>query len=126
MQEEENENEELDAENQEGKLAWRGGRAEEATYEAGDADDTAAAAAASAQAAAQAGDPVVSTSTPLRCWPFPSLVFKICHALYPPCVGGISRNFAFEDRLEQVLPRIVVLAAPLRARSSEYSRSLCA
>lgn len=58
-QEEENENDEMDAENQEGKLAWRGGRAEEATYEAEDGDDAAAAAAARAQAALQAGDPVV-------------------------------------------------------------------
>ena len=46
-QEEEDENEEAEAENQEGKLAWAGGRREEATYEAGDAEDSAIAAAAS-------------------------------------------------------------------------------
>lgn len=59
-QEEENENAELEAENQEGKLAWQGGRTEEATYEAGDNEDAAAAAAARAQAARQAGDVMVT------------------------------------------------------------------
>ncbi|CAL8467924.1 g7462 [Coccomyxa elongata] len=54
---EENENEELDAENVEGKLAWQGGRTEEATYEEGDAEDAAISAAARAQAAKEAGDP---------------------------------------------------------------------
>ena len=55
-QDDENENEELDEENVEGKLAWQGGRTEEATYEAGDAEDKAASAAAQAQAARQAGE----------------------------------------------------------------------
>ncbi|KAK9909518.1 hypothetical protein WJX75_003467 [Coccomyxa subellipsoidea] len=54
--EDENENAELDEENVEGKLAWQGGRSEEATYEAGDAEDVAASAAAQAQAARQAGE----------------------------------------------------------------------
>ena len=53
-QEEEDENAEVDGENQEGKLAWAGGRKEEATYEAGDAEDKAIAAAA--QKAAQQQD----------------------------------------------------------------------
>ena len=44
----------MDNENQEGKLAWAGGRKEEATYEAGDAEDKAIAAAA--QKAAQQED----------------------------------------------------------------------
>jgi hypothetical protein len=47
----------------EGKLAWQGGRSEEATYEAGDAEDVAASAAAQAQAARQAGEVEVS----MRC-----------------------------------------------------------
>jgi hypothetical protein len=67
LQEEENENDEVDNENQEGKLAWRGGRAEEATYEAGDAEDKAAAAAAREQAALQAGEPMVRPPWPLLC-----------------------------------------------------------
>ena len=52
----------MDGENQEGKLAWAGGRKEEATYEAGDAEDKAIAAAA--QQAAQQEDlgPDVSAS----------------------------------------------------------------
>lgn len=49
----------------EGKLAWQGGRSEEATYEAGDAEDVAASAAAQAQAARQAGEVEVS----MRCRP---------------------------------------------------------
>ncbi len=63
-QDEENENEELDAENVEGKLAWQGGRAEEATYEEGDAEDAALSAAARAQAAKEAGDPEVRQYLP--------------------------------------------------------------
>ena len=59
-QEEEDENAEAEAENQEGKLAWAGGRREEATYEAGDAEDTAIAAAA--QRAAQQQDDVPDVS----------------------------------------------------------------
>ena len=61
VQEEENENEEAEAENQEGKLAWAGGRKEEATYEAGDAEDTAIAAAAQQAAQQQDLGPEVST-----------------------------------------------------------------
>ena len=65
-QEEEDENAEVDGENQEGKLAWAGGRKEEATYEAGDAEDKAIAAAA--QKAAQQEDlgPDVSPSLTLQ------------------------------------------------------------
>ena len=59
-QEEEDENAEAEAENQEGKLAWAGGRREEATYEAGDAEDSAIAAAA--QRAAQQQDDVPDVS----------------------------------------------------------------
>lgn len=69
VQDEENENEELDAENVEGKLAWQGGRTEEATYEEGDAEDAAISAAARAQAAKEAGDPEVRQSLPPRVVP---------------------------------------------------------
>lgn len=74
-QEEEDENAEVDGENQEGKLAWAGGRKEEATYEAGDADDKALA--AQAQQAAQQQDVgpdvrVAFTSTLLHCLARPS------------------------------------------------------
>ena len=64
-QEDADENDELDAENAEGKLAWAGGREEAATYEPGDDEDSAAAAAARAQAERQAGDPPVRAPFPL-------------------------------------------------------------
>ena len=60
-QEEEDENAEVDNENQEGKLAWAGGRKEEATYEAGDAEDKAVAAAAQQAAQKEALGPEVSS-----------------------------------------------------------------
>ncbi len=60
LQEDEDENAEVDAENQEGKLAWAGGRKEEATYEAGDAEDKAIAAAAQKAAQQQELGPDVS------------------------------------------------------------------
>lgn len=59
-QEEEDENAEVDRENQEGKLAWAGGRKEEATYEAGDAEDKAIAAAVQNAAQQQDVGPDVS------------------------------------------------------------------
>ncbi len=62
-QEEEDENAEVDRENQEGKLAWAGGRKEEATYEAGDAEDKAIAAAV--QNAAQQQDVGPDVSPPV-------------------------------------------------------------
>ncbi len=65
-QEEEDENAEVDNENQEGKLAWAGGRKEEATYEAGDAEDKAVAAAAQQAAQKEALGPEVSSSCLLR------------------------------------------------------------
>lgn len=61
LQEEEDENAEVDEENQEGKLAWAGGRKEEATYEAGDAEDKAIAAAAQKAAQQQDIGPDVSS-----------------------------------------------------------------
>ncbi len=51
----------MDNENQEGKLAWAGGRKEEATYEAGDAEDKAVAAAAQQAAQKEALGPEVSS-----------------------------------------------------------------
>ena len=41
LQEEEDENAEADADMEEGKLQWAGGRREEATYDAGEAEDVA-------------------------------------------------------------------------------------
>lgn len=41
VQEDEDENAEADADMEEGKLQWAGGRKEEATYDAGEAEDVA-------------------------------------------------------------------------------------
>ena len=83
MQEEEDENEEAEAENQEGKLAWAGGRKEEVTYEAGDAEDTAIAAAAQRAAQQQDDGPDVSPDVSTQ----PVLLLRtacvICQALQP-------------------------------------------
>jgi len=89
VQEDENENAELDEENAEGKLAWRGGRAEEATYEAGDAEDRAAEAAARKQAEQQEGDvEVLRSMSPVLCWQHPHSTTSCCHwepCLFEPC-----------------------------------------
>ncbi len=56
LQEEEDENAEADADMEEGKLQWAGGRGEAATYDPGDAEDAALRQAADVQeAGAQVG-----------------------------------------------------------------------
>jgi hypothetical protein len=77
-QEEDNENNEMYDENQEGKLAWRGGRSEEATYEAGDAEDAALAMAARTEAALQSGEPLVRLLSHCLDIPTSAIHFHAC------------------------------------------------
>ena len=88
LQEGEDENAELDEENQEGKLAWAGGREEAATYEAGDAEDARAAAAARKAAEQQAGERRCGGAfPPICCGMIPLCAPYIGHG-QPPSVCG--------------------------------------